>query len=65
MGREEDEAALRDAALFTAPGGDPGPAGRVFLAFEWLAAGITGIYLISGLVRTWLLELGYLLPCNV
>lgn len=38
MGREEGEAALRDAVLLTAPGGDPGPAGRVFLAFERLAA---------------------------
>lgn len=34
MGREEDEPALRDPVLLTAPGGDPGPAGRVFLAFE-------------------------------
>lgn len=34
MGRSEDEAALRDAVLLTAAGGDPGPAGRVFLAFK-------------------------------
>ncbi len=32
MGRNEDEHALRDALLLTAAGGDPGPAGRVFLA---------------------------------
>ena len=38
MGREEDEAALRDAVLLTPPGGDPGPAGRVFLAFERCSA---------------------------
>jgi len=38
MGREEEEAALRDAVLLTPPGGDPGPAGRVVLAFERLAA---------------------------
>ncbi|PDT48343.1 MULTISPECIES: DUF1403 family protein [Sinorhizobium] len=37
MGRNEDEAALRDAVLLTAPGGDPGPAGRVLLAFERLS----------------------------
>lgn len=28
VGRSEDEAALRDAVLLTAAGGDPGPAGR-------------------------------------
>jgi hypothetical protein len=32
MGRNEDEAALRDALLLTATGDDPGPAGKVFLA---------------------------------
>jgi len=32
MGRNEDEAALRDAVLLTAADGDPGPAGRVLLA---------------------------------
>ncbi len=37
-GREEDEAELRDAVLLTAAGGDPGPAGRVFLAFERCSA---------------------------
>ncbi|MBC7283483.1 DUF1403 family protein [Hoeflea sp.] len=31
-GRTEDEHALRDAVLLTAPGDDPGPAGKVFLA---------------------------------
>lgn len=34
MGRTEDEHALRDALLLTAPGDDPGPAGKVFLAFK-------------------------------
>lgn len=34
MGRGEDEAALRDPVLLTAAGDDPGPAGRVFLAFK-------------------------------
>lgn len=34
MGRNEDEAALRDAILLTAPGDDPGPAGNVCLAFK-------------------------------
>ena len=37
MGRGEDEAALRDAVLLTAAGDDPGPAGRVFLAFKRVA----------------------------
>jgi hypothetical protein len=34
MGRNEDEAALRDALLLTAAGDDPGPAGRVLLAYK-------------------------------
>jgi hypothetical protein len=38
MGRTEDEAAIRDAVLLAAPGDDPGPAGRVFLAIQKLAA---------------------------
>jgi len=37
-GLTEDEAAIRDAVLLTAPGDDPGPAGRVFLAVQKLAA---------------------------
>ncbi|WP_174804525.1 DUF1403 family protein, partial [Martelella limonii] len=36
-GRNEDEAALRDAVLLTAAGDDPGPAGKVFLAHKRLA----------------------------
>ena len=38
IGRTEDEHALRDAVLLTARGDDPGPAGKVFLAFKRLAA---------------------------
>lgn len=38
MGRNEDEKALRDAVLLTAPGDDPGPAGTVFLAYKKLAS---------------------------
>lgn len=34
MGRSEDKPALRDALLLTATGDDPGPAGKVFLAFK-------------------------------
>ncbi len=34
MGRSEDEPAVRDAFLLTATGDDPGPAGKVFLAFK-------------------------------
>jgi hypothetical protein len=37
MGRGEDEAAVRDAVLLTAAGDDPGPAGKVFLAFKRLS----------------------------
>ncbi len=37
MGRNEDENALRDAVLLTAVGDDPGPAGKVFLAYKGLA----------------------------
>jgi hypothetical protein len=39
MGRREDEPALRDAALLTAVGDDPGPAGKVFLATKRLSTG--------------------------
>jgi hypothetical protein len=34
MGRNEDQAGLRDALLLTAPGDDPGPAGKVLLAIQ-------------------------------
>lgn len=34
MRRNEDEHALRDALLLTAPGDDPGPAGKLFLAMQ-------------------------------
>nr|WP_298100444.1 DUF1403 family protein [uncultured Shinella sp.] len=37
MGRSEDEPALRDALLLTAAGDEPGPAGKVFLAFRRVA----------------------------
>ncbi|HUH49257.1 MAG TPA: DUF1403 family protein [Mycoplana sp.] len=37
-GRTEDEAGLRDAVLLTVAGGDPGPAGRMYLAHKALAA---------------------------
>lgn len=37
MGRNEDEVGLRDAVALTAPGDDPGPAGRVFLATKRLS----------------------------
>ena len=36
-GRVEDEAALRDAVLLTKAGDDVGPAGRMLLAWGWLA----------------------------
>lgn len=37
IGRNEEQAALRDAILLTAPGDDPGPAGKLALAFQKLA----------------------------
>lgn len=37
MGRNEDEKTLRDAVLLTAVGDDPGPAGKVFLAYKRIA----------------------------
>ena len=37
MDRKEDKQALRDAVLLRAAGDDPGPAGRVFLAYQRLA----------------------------
>ncbi len=38
-GRAGDEASLRDAFALTKPGGDPGPAGRVYAAWRALASG--------------------------
>lgn len=38
MGRKEDETSLRDAVLLCPPGGDPGPAGRVHVAYRRLAS---------------------------
>lgn len=37
MAHNEEETALRDAILLTTPGDDPGPAGKVFLAFTRLS----------------------------
>ncbi|MEW9612396.1 DUF1403 family protein [Shinella sp. S4-D37] len=37
-GRSEDKPALRDALLLTAAGDDPGPAGKVLLAYKRLCA---------------------------
>lgn len=37
MGRNEDEATLRDAVLLTAAGDDPGPAGKMFSAYKRIA----------------------------
>lgn len=37
LGRSEEEAAIRDAVLLTAGDGDPGPAGRLFVATRLLA----------------------------
>jgi len=43
-GRNEDEAALRDAVLLTAAGDDPGPAGKMFLAYKRLATRKPGFF---------------------
>jgi hypothetical protein len=42
--RNEEETAIRDAVLLTAPGDDPGPAGKLFLATRMLTrrSGTTG-----------------------
>jgi hypothetical protein len=38
MGRNEEEHALRDAVLLTAAGDDPGPAGKVVLAYKSISS---------------------------
>lgn len=38
MGRQEEDGALRDAVLLLAPGGDPGPAGNVLVAYKRLSS---------------------------
>lgn len=38
LGRTEEETALRDVQMFRAPGDDPGPAGKVLLAWRRLAS---------------------------
>ncbi|OHV80408.1 DUF1403 family protein [Ensifer sp. LCM 4579] len=43
IGRNEDEKALRDAVLLTAPGDDPGPAGKVYLGYKRLASRKPGL----------------------
>ncbi len=43
MGRNEEKAALRDAVLLTEAGDDPGPAGKVFLAYKRLASRKPGL----------------------
>lgn len=42
-GRREDEAGLRDAVLFTRPGDDAGPAGRVLAFWRRMAARTPGL----------------------
>lgn len=43
LGRTEEEAALRDAHLFRAAGDDPGPAGKVLMAWRRLASRSTAL----------------------
>ncbi|WP_115671908.1 DUF1403 family protein [Ciceribacter selenitireducens] len=43
MGRNEDERVLRDAVLLTASGDDPGPAGKVYLAYKRLVSRKSGL----------------------
>lgn len=43
LGRTEEESALRDAQLFRAAGDDPGPAGKVLLAWRRLASRSTAL----------------------
>ena len=55
MGRNEDEHALRDALLLTAPGDDPGPAGKVFLAYKRLATRKPGLSSKAVATSSWLI----------
>jgi hypothetical protein len=50
LGRTEEESALRDAHLFRAAGDDPGPAGKVLLAWRRLASRSTTLN--EGVVRS-------------
>lgn len=43
LGRKEEEGALRDAHCFRATGDDPGPAGKLLLAWRRLASRTTGL----------------------
>lgn len=43
LGRSEEESALRDTHLFRAVGDDPGPAGKILLAWRRLASRSTGL----------------------
>lgn len=43
IGRREEEAALRDGHFFRAPGDDPGPAGKLLLAWRRLAGRSTSL----------------------
>jgi Protein of unknown function (DUF1403) len=56
-GRVEDEATLRDIVLLTRPGDDVGPAGRMLLAWRWLAARPTDGLLTEASVAVLLADL--------
>jgi hypothetical protein len=43
LGRPEEDGALRDAVLLLAPGGDPGPAGNVLVAYKRLSSRMMSI----------------------
>lgn len=43
LGQGQEEGSLRDAICLTRPGGDPGPAGRVLLAWRKLGRHSTGV----------------------
>ena len=58
-GRVEDESALRDAVLLTKPGDDVGPAGRMLLAWRWLAARPVGDLLSEKTLAAMLEEFGH------
>jgi hypothetical protein len=58
-GRIGDEAALRDAVLLTRPGDDPGPAGRIALAWRRLATRPAGELLTKASLGAVLDDLGH------
>jgi hypothetical protein len=60
LGRNDEEDALRDAVLLTPADGDPGPAGKLFLATRLLArqSRMTGTPLVKELATLFSIRMG-------